>query len=66
MSTIKGNFGGSQEPSIDIGKTSSIKCDSCGNETFRQTLMLRKLSALVSPSGHLFQYKSLHVKNVDM
>ena len=51
MSTIKGNFGGSQEPSIDIGKTSSIKCDSCGNETFRQTLMLRKLSALVSPNG---------------
>ena len=54
MTTIKGNFGGPggpQEPSIDISKTTEIKCEACSNDTFEQTLMLRKLSALVSPSG---------------
>tara|TARA_R100000697_G_scaffold10447_1_gene16048 strand:- start:1372 stop:1581 length:210 start_codon:yes stop_codon:yes gene_type:complete len=36
---------------IDISKTSEIKCEACGGLTFKQSLMLRKLSALVSPSG---------------
>ena len=53
MSTIKGNFGGPQEPQqqIDITQTSAIKCEKCENPTFKQSLMLRKLSALVSPDG---------------
>ena len=57
MATIKGNFGGPggpsgpQEPSIDISKTTPIQCESCNGSTFKQTLLLRKLSALVSPSG---------------
>ena len=53
MSTIKGNFGGSQEPQqqIDFSKTSEIKCEVCINDTFEQTLLLRKLSALVSPTN---------------
>tara|TARA_Y100001973_G_C5033658_1_gene249309 strand:+ start:431 stop:664 length:234 start_codon:yes stop_codon:yes gene_type:complete len=36
---------------IEISKTSAINCESCGNSTFKQTLLLRKLSALVSPDG---------------
>ena len=53
MSTIKGNFGGSQEPQqqIDISKTTPIKCEKCENPTFKQSLMLRKLSSLVSPDN---------------
>ena len=53
MSTLKGNFGGPQEPQqqIDITKTSAVKCEACENSTFKQTLMLHKLSALVSPNG---------------
>ena len=53
MSTLKGNFGGPQEPQqqIDITQTSAIKCEKCENPTFKQSLMLRKLSALVSPDG---------------
>ena len=53
MTTIKGNFGGPQEPQqeIDFSKTSEIKCEVCLNDTFEQTLLLRKLSALVSPTG---------------
>ena len=53
MSTLKGNFGGPQEPQqqIDITKTSAIKCEKCENPTFKQSLLLRKLSAIVSPTG---------------
>ena len=36
---------------IDISKTSPLKCESCENQTFKQSLLLRKLSALVSPNG---------------
>ena len=36
---------------IDINKTSAITCEACENSTFKQTLLLRKLSALVAPSG---------------
>ena len=45
-----GNDGQMQEQ-IDISKTSAIKCDKCENQTFKQSLLLRKLSALVSPNG---------------
>jgi hypothetical protein len=53
MPTLKGNFGGPEEPQqqIDITKTSAIKCEACENSTFKQSLLLRKLSALVSPDG---------------
>ncbi len=36
---------------IDLSKSTSIKCEKCENSTFKQTLLLNKLSALVSPSG---------------
>ena len=42
---------GQQQMNIDISQTSEMKCDKCGNNTFKQTMMLRKLSAIVSPSG---------------
>ena len=53
MTTFKGNFGEPDEPQqqIDITKTSAVKCDKCENPTFKQSLMLRKLSAIVSPTG---------------
>ena len=52
MSTLKGNFGGPpREPEIDFSKTTEIKCEVCLNDTFEQSLMLRKLSALVSPTN---------------
>lgn len=49
--TIKGDFGTPQQPEIDFSKTSEIKCEVCLNDTFEQTLLLRKLSALVSPTN---------------
>ena len=40
-----------QQQEIDFSKTSEIKCEVCMNDTFEQSLLLRKLSALVSPTN---------------
>jgi len=40
-----------QEMNIDISQTSEMKCDKCENNTFKQTMMLRKMSAIISPNG---------------
>ena len=42
---------GQMQEQIDFSKTSQIKCEACEGATFKQTLLLRKLSALVAPSG---------------
>ena len=39
------------QQSIDMSKATSIKCEKCEGSTFKQTLMLHKMSALVSPNG---------------
>jgi hypothetical protein len=36
---------------IDINQTTEITCENCGNNTFIQVAMVRKLSALLSPTG---------------
>ena len=42
---------GQTREQIDFSKTSQIKCEACDGSTFKQTLLLRKMSALVSPDG---------------
>ena len=42
---------GQMQEQIDFSKTSQIKCESCGGSTFKQSLLLRKMSALVAPNG---------------
>ena len=42
---------GQMEEQIDFSKTTQIKCDKCENHTFKQTLLVRKMSALASPNG---------------
>ena len=37
--------------SMDMSKATPIKCEKCENLTFKQTLIISKLSALLSPSG---------------
>ena len=57
MATIKGDFGGpkSGQPTnldqIDLTHAKTMECEECGCKGFKQTLMLKKLSPLVSPSG---------------
>ena len=36
---------------VDLSKAKVMKCEKCENPTFKQTLMLHKMSALVSPNG---------------
>ena len=42
-----------QQPqmNIDFSQTSAETCESCENETFVQVYQMRKLSALLSPTG---------------
>ena len=42
---------GQMQEQIDFSKTTELKCEACGNPTFKQTLLLRKMSALVAPGG---------------
>jgi uncharacterized Zn finger protein len=42
---------GRMQEQIDFSKTTQICCEACGGSTFKQTLLLRKMSALVSPDG---------------
>jgi len=44
---------GGQPPQtqVDINDTEMVKCDDCGNASFIQAFFLRKLSALMSPTG---------------
>ena len=42
---------GQVQQTIDMSQTTSVKCEKCENSTFKQTLLIRKMSALVSPSG---------------
>jgi uncharacterized Zn finger protein len=36
---------------IDIAQTSATTCDACGKEAFQEAVVLRKISALLSPTG---------------
>ena len=42
---------GQPQQTIDMSQTSSVKCEKCENSTFKQTLLIRKMSALASPNG---------------
>ena len=56
MTVIKGNMGGGQggPPSldnVDLTHAKTLECDECGCVGFKQTMMLKKLSPLLSPNG---------------
>ena len=36
---------------LDISQTDTIVCENCGNASFIQAFFLKKVSALVSPTG---------------
>ena len=36
---------------VDMSQTTAESCESCGNNTFTQVYQMRKLSALLSPTG---------------
>lgn len=42
---------GQLKPDFDISKTTAEVCENCNGEAFREALLLRKVSALLSSSG---------------
>ena len=42
---------GQPQQIIDMSQTTVVQCEKCENSTFKQTLLIRKLSALISPNG---------------
>ena len=52
MTVIKGNEGGVPTlDNVDLTHAQDIICEKCEGKGFKQTMMLKKLSALVSPNG---------------
>ena len=52
MTMIKGNEGGIPSlDNVDLTHAKDIICEKCGNKGFRQSMMLKKLSPLMSPNG---------------
>ena len=40
-----------QQFNVDISQTEAEVCEACGNDTFVQVYQMRRLSALLSPTG---------------
>lgn len=36
---------------VDLSKAQDIVCENCGNYTFQEVLLMKRLSALLSPTG---------------
>ena len=61
MSVLKGNFGGGGQgggptggnplDNVDLTHAKTLECEKCKCKAFKQSLMLKKLSALISPTG---------------
>ena len=55
MTVIKGNMGGDGGTptldNVDLTHAKDIVCEQCDHHGFKQTMMLKRLSALVSPNG---------------
>ena len=55
MTVVKGNFGNGNGPTtldnIDLTHAQTLECEECECKGFKQTMMLKKLSPLISPTG---------------
>jgi len=51
--TNKGNRASPPPPQmqLDLAKSTSLACESCGNHTFLSVFMMRRVSAIMSPTG---------------
>ena len=46
-----GQGGGNPLDNVDLTHAKTIECEKCQCQSFKQSMMLKKLSALVSPNG---------------
>lgn len=52
----RNKFGGGQPPmapqmNIDLSKADDVICERCGNYTFQEVMLMKRISALISPTG---------------
>lgn len=40
-----------QQPQVDLSKATDLECEECKHKLFKQSYMVKKLSAFVSPTG---------------
>ena len=40
-----------QQINLDLSNATDVVCESCGNYTFQEVVLMKKVSALVSPTG---------------
>ena len=50
MTMIKGNDGVTLD-NVDLSNATTLECEECKCKAFKQSLMLKKLSALISPTA---------------
>ena len=46
-----GQGGGNPLDNVDLSHATTLECEKCEGKGFRQTMMLKKLSPLISPNG---------------
>ena len=52
MTMIQGNQDGTPTlDNVDLTHATTLECEKCQCKAFKQSLMLKKLSALISPTG---------------
>ena len=43
--------GAQQQQQVDLSKAETMKCDACGNYLFIQSNVIKRISAIMSPTG---------------
>ena len=36
---------------LDLSRATTVECEICANKTFKQTMIIKKLSAIIAPTG---------------
>lgn len=44
-------YGEQQQVHVDMTQTTEVKCDECRSDRFEQVVKMRRLSAILSPTG---------------
>lgn len=45
------DYGEQQQVNVDMSQTTEVKCDNCSGDKFEQVIKMRRLSAILSPTG---------------
>jgi uncharacterized Zn finger protein len=41
----------SQKLNVDLSNAEDVKCENCGNYTFQEVVLMKRISPLISPTG---------------